>query len=378
MDAKRHLKTALAHVDNYYRNDAYLSLCGRALATDGLLTQEERCEILVRKATVHGHLGQRAKQSAAIEEAVRLADSLGGAALRCEARTQLGWYHFELGRYPDAKSVFEEALRIVEDPEQRRKLSGRLAGVLSTLGHQEEALKLDQPSANNRGLCHQYLGQYAQALACFEEASRAEGDPALRQIAQLNVGRMQAALGDPESARATIEAARAELKATGLRRPESYAVHRLGEVAEQMGRPEEAETFYAQALSLRRAIAYPSGVAESLLALGRLRKRRRKDADVLLKEANKVARDIDRPDEFVLSEVWLGGGAAALASHGSRMRVRDRMEAHFELWRSTKNAAHLDEARRLHAHLVEHAPAERRGAMVENVPLHAEIEKEHR
>jgi tetratricopeptide (TPR) repeat protein len=166
MGAKRYLKAALAHVDNDYRNDAYLQLCDRALATTGLLSPTERCGLLIGKGTVHDRLGQRAKQAAALEEAVRIGDSIGDSRLRCDARAQLGWYLWQLGRYPEAQAVYEEALGIVEDPKQKRRLSGRLAGVLSTLGHQEAALKLDQPSANNRGLCHQYLGQYAEALAC--------------------------------------------------------------------------------------------------------------------------------------------------------------------------------------------------------------------
>jgi tetratricopeptide (TPR) repeat protein len=379
LGAKRYLAGAFAHVDNDYRHDAFLDLCGRALETPDLLSPEERCDVLVRKGRVHGNLGQRAKQSACLDEAVAIADSLGAPARRCEARSHRGWYSFELGRYAEARAIFEEALGIADDDALRRKLSGRLASVLSTLGHQEEALRLEQPSANNRGLCHQYLGQYAQARACFDEAASAEGDPSARHVAQLNVGRMQAALGDAERARATIEAARTELKAMGLRRPESYAVHRLGELAEQVGRPDEAAALYEQALRLRRDIAYPSGVAESLLALGRLRRRLGKDADALLDEASRVAREIDRPDEIVLSEVWRGGGAdaaeAALRSYGPRMRVRDRMEAHFELWKATKRPDHLDEARRLHRLLLEHAPADCRTAMLANVPIHAEIER---
>ena len=79
----------------------------------------------------------------------------------------------------------------------------------------------------------------------------------------------------------------------------------------------------------------------------------------------------------MLSAVYLGGGIAAeaaLKSHGPRMRVFDRMEAHFELWRATEKPEHLAEARRLHQLLLEHAPEESRAAMVENNPLHREIE----
>ncbi|MHC4407681.1 MAG: serine/threonine-protein kinase [Planctomycetota bacterium] len=376
-DAKRYLKGGLAHVDNDYRNDAHIALCNLALETKGLLSDEERCEILIEKGTKHGHLGQRSQQGAAMEEAVKIADGIGDPKLRCDARGQLGWHLWALGQYPESKAVFEEALEIVEDDAQRTRLSGRLASVLSTLGHQEEALQLEQPSTNNRGLCFQYLGHYAEALDCYEQGVHAEVDTAGRPIALLNVGRIQAALGDPETARTTIEGARAELHAMGLRRPESYAIHRLGDVAAQMGQTEEAEHLYEQALSLRREIAYPSGVAETLLAQGRLLQKQGKDANAVLKEAQGVAREIDRPDEFVLSAVYLGGGVAAeaaLKSHGPRMRVVDRMEAHFELWRATKKPEHLAEAQRLHKLLLEHAPEESRAAMLENTPLHREIE----
>ncbi|MGQ0613573.1 MAG: serine/threonine-protein kinase [Planctomycetaceae bacterium] len=374
--AKRYLKGALAHVDNEYRNDAHVGLCALALGTPGLLDDRERCEILIQLGTKQGHLGRLPEQGAAIQEAVTIADRIGETKLRCDARGQLGWHLWSLAQYAEARAVFEEALGIVQDEAQRKRLSGRLASVLSTLGHQEAALKLEQPSPNNRGLCYQYLGRYSEALACYEEAVKGEYDTAGRPLALLNVGRMQAALGDPERARATIEGARAELHAMGQRRPEGYAIHRLGDVAAQMGRFAEAERSYEQALSLRREIAYPSGVAESLLALGRLRKGQGKEADPILQEAQKIAREIDRPDEFVLSAVYLGGGGAAeaaLQSHGPRMRVRDRMEAHFELWRATRKPEHLAEARRLHQHLLDHAPEECRAAMVQNVPLHKEI-----
>ncbi len=374
--ARRYLDSALEHVDNEYRNDAHVTLCNRALERLGHLTPQDRCKILIRKAAVHGHLGQRKRQGAAIEEAVGIADSIGDTALRCKARSELGWHAWALGHLEEAQAVYQDALGIVEDDEQRTELRSRLAMVLSTLGHQEEALELEQKSANTRGLCHQYMGRYGEALACFENAVASAESPSVRAVAPLNVGRMQAALGDPTQARATIEGARGELRSMGLRRPESYATHRLGEVAEQIGDEEEATRLYEEALSLRREIAYPSGVAESLLALGRLRRKQGSEDDVALNEAQQIARDIDRPDELVLSAVYLSGGVAAeaaLKSHGPRMRVRDRMEAHFELWRATKKAEHRNEAQRLLAHLLEHAPESCREAMLTNVPLHAAI-----
>ena len=59
--------------------------------------------------------------------------------------------------------------------------------------------------------------------------------------------------------------------------------------------------------------------------------------------------------------------------HRDRLGHVARMEALFLLWRATGERPHLEEARRLLDHLVDHAPEECREAMLANVPLHREI-----
>jgi hypothetical protein len=51
------------------------------------------------------------------------------------------------------------------------------------------------------------------------------------------------------------------------------------------------------------------------------------------------------------------------------------MDARFALWKATNDAAHLEEAHRLLEYLREHAPEEDRDTMIENVPLHREIQE---
>jgi hypothetical protein len=51
----------------------------------------------------------------------------------------------------------------------------------------------------------------------------------------------------------------------------------------------------------------------------------------------------------------------------------DRTKARFGLWELTGRGEHLEEAHRLHEHLLAHAPEECRAKMIENVPLHREI-----
>jgi hypothetical protein len=55
------------------------------------------------------------------------------------------------------------------------------------------------------------------------------------------------------------------------------------------------------------------------------------------------------------------------------MAHRQAMEASFLLWQGTHDPAHLADARRRLDSLVEHAPPERREALLANVGLHREI-----
>ena len=49
------------------------------------------------------------------------------------------------------------------------------------------------------------------------------------------------------------------------------------------------------------------------------------------------------------------------------------MEARFLLWMAVKDPTHIQEAKRLLDHLVEHAPHEYRESMLKNVRLHRKI-----
>jgi hypothetical protein len=72
---------------------------------------------------------------------------------------------------------------------------------------------------------------------------------------------------------------------------------------------------------------------------------------------------------------------AALAEHEEHSNYPTRMQARYRLWELTRDQSHLEEAHRLLVHLREHAPAEDRDSMIENVPLHRDIMRaceEHR
>jgi len=66
---------------------------------------------------------------------------------------------------------------------------------------------------------------------------------------------------------------------------------------------------------------------------------------------------------------------AALAEYGERAAHDTNMDACFRLWELTKDQTHLEEAHRLLMFMRDHAPADCRDSMIENVPLHRDIMK---
>jgi hypothetical protein len=145
----------------------------------------------------------------------------------------------------------------------------------------------------------------------------------------------------------------------------------------------EAERLHAQALGLRREIRYLRGVAVTAGQLGALLtvQGRAPEAQALLEESRDLSREQDLPGPLTLAECYLAllgrttpaAAADALARGGPRVGHFDRMEAHYVLWQAGHEGADLAAAHDLLQHALAHAPAERRAAMAQAVPLHRSI-----
>jgi hypothetical protein len=131
-----------------------------------------------------------------------------------------------------------------------------------------------------------------------------------------------------------------------------------------------------QALALRRAISHADGVAESLVAIGALR-RRAGDFDaatVALEEALSLSRTQGRLHKAALAHAHLacipgGDPKGALDACAKAGPAAETAPIRYLLWQATRDRTHLDHARRLVDFLLEHAPQESREAMIANVPL---------
>jgi tetratricopeptide (TPR) repeat protein len=161
------------------------------------------------------------------------------------------------------------------------------------------------------------------------------------------------------------------------------AINGLAEISAASGGDDEAESRFAEALALRRAIGHRDGEAKTLRSQGALYARlgRTGEARVTLGKALSIARDLPLPGVELLATAELAtlpdgdvaAALAALAAHEGRAGMQEAMEVRFLLWQATRDPAHLVEAKRRLDFLVEHAPADCRESMVANVRLHHEI-----
>jgi tetratricopeptide (TPR) repeat protein len=160
-------------------------------------------------------------------------------------------------------------------------------------------------------------------------------------------------------------------------------LHVLARAADARGDDAVALRFADEAIEQRRSTGQRAHEAESLVLRGASLARlgRHEDARAAWTEALAAARETSSPPVLVLASAGLaaapGGDAgpalAALAADESALEWLPAMEARFVLWRATGDAAHLAEARRRLAFLVENAPEDCRGSMVGGVRLHREI-----
>jgi tetratricopeptide (TPR) repeat protein len=238
----------------------------------------------------------------------------------------------------------------------------------------------------NLGITFRNAGRFKEAQAHYERwlsVAREIGSKQTEAVALLNIGPFEAALGQMDAARKTLDESLHLLREIGARRFEGYALHDLGSMAEQSGDIEEARGFYEQALALRRDISYTSGVASTLVALARLvaSQGEQEAAAAHIDEALALAGEL-KNSQLILSatiaRARLPGGDVqsaldALEEHEEGVTHQGKMAARFHLWELTKDKAHLGKAHRLLTCLCDHAPESCRTSMIENVPLHRDI-----
>jgi len=195
-----------------------------------------------------------------------------------------------VGRFEEARVLFERALVIVREIEERQGEGVILTGigiVYANLGQYEQALKFygqalaiqteigdrrgERTTLSSIGEIYVDLGQYERALECYEQAlaiateitdSNGEG------FTLTGIGSVYDNLGQYERALGFYEQALAIQVEIGDRRGEGITISNIGLVYDNLGQYERALGFYEQALAIQIEIGDRRGEGVILNNMG--------------------------------------------------------------------------------------------------------------
>jgi tetratricopeptide (TPR) repeat protein len=458
--AMRYLDAALTHLEKGCLNDAAIRLADRALAAPGLVADGERCDLLLRKAARLDLLGRRDAESAALDEALLLADAAGEPLRRARARRargrhliqvyrlaeaqaalgdaldlarragdrneeaadtgNLGIVFWSLGRYAEAQAQHERNLALAREIGDRRGEAGATVNLglvfhsqnrhAAAQAHFERGLALarevghrqfEAAATGNLGNVFMSLARHAEAQVQHERhlaLAREIGDRGGEARAAGNLGSVFYSLGRQAEAQSHYERHLALARETGDRRAEGFALTGLALAADERGDSAAARRFAEEALLLRRGIGHGGGVVDSLLQLADLFSRTGEieAARIALDEALPLARAQGDAAEVAYGLALLaalpGGDSttegltrppggesrsaaalAALAEAGDGIGVSEAAQIRLLLWRSTRDRAHLGEAKRILDEALAKVPAAHHEAMLANVRVNREI-----
>ncbi|MHC4469426.1 MAG: serine/threonine-protein kinase [Planctomycetota bacterium] len=395
-----------SHLSNVSRYDEARETATRALELAreaGDRAEEAACLRTLANASMSHGRNEEVREIA--EEALEIFRDLGDREGEASAWWSIGGTGLVGAEYEDARQNYGRALAMYRETgnvDGQAAMTINIGAALSYMGEYEEALDhlerglaLARECANrmwakaatgNLGNIRGRLGRFEKALDGCRKGltlSREIADRNAESINLDNLACIEAQLGRYDEAREHAELALDISRDVGNKVQEGRGLYRLALIAAETSDAELAERRYEEMLRVREDAGDVVGVAVAHMGLGELAASagRTEEGRRHLLEAKIKARECGDPAAIVLAACQLailpGGDAAdaasALDEHEPRLEFVARMQARFQLWKATGDRTHLEEAWRLHRHLVDHAPEEDRESMVENVPLHRDI-----
>ena len=365
-----------------------------------LLLAVEICPLEEAKARAHLGLfhwscGRHELAREELERSRELAVAAGDRWLEATLLANLGLTNRALGNVERAREIIEKHVALSREIGYRRgEVNGlvNLANLLVQTGRRERARQsldralalssqLDYPLGERIGLLN--LGwidllsgdapSAASRLQRSYRSCRDAGDVAYAALAGAFVARLsleQGGLDDCESWLCDVEALSSRVDA---RSTAATARHLRGELARARGDAGAARTALREALTLRRELGDPQGVAESALALGRVFVEDQHDSEAvpLLDEAEALALHHSLAEPGPLASAWLAllgkrEPRDVLVSDAAPVLVR--AEAHVVLHLAGA-PGHLPRAREIVSSWAGHLSGRERDSFWANVPL---------
>ena len=225
----------------------------------------------------------------------RLQDRLPDPRQRSVSKRMLGGALADLGQLPRAIDLYEQALAINREMNDRWAEAEALSGlgwcyylrgeVARAMEFHEQALAIDRETGNrsgeavrlnNLGLCYFDLGQIPEAIDLREQALAINRETGNRSDEAANLSNLGSCYGFLGQIRRAIEFYGQALtidREIGSRQGEAVDLGQLGIRYAELGQVPEAIELYEQALDIHREIGYRRGMASVLHSLGRSRAR---------------------------------------------------------------------------------------------------------
>jgi len=325
------------------------------------------------EAEVEGVLGQGLYRQGALAEArehlarqLLLAQETGDRAVEATATGTLGLVLHAQGEFEQARAHHERAGALHRELGSRAgelRCIGNLGNVIGSEGGSEEALahyarahalckeighrQAEAIGYHNRGVQLALLGQRTEALESYEAALRVAHEVEfglIQAVTPLFVGRLLEDGGDAQGAEAKYRESIALLHELRVRDEHAAGAHvALGALLARAGRSAESRVAVEQGLEIAEECGSPGARALAYAGLAGLQA-------VEAQRAQEVLREVQ-----------------------ASMSLESRTLAWFALWETTKDPAHLDEAKRLLDHALSLASEEHRKTMLANVRLNREI-----
>jgi non-specific serine/threonine protein kinase len=251
------------------------------------------------RARALGCLGQALWRQGETVEALRLNEEALAIYRECQDREGIAWTQINLGavaygrgEFAAARSYWEDALReerLLGNPRNVATLLSNLGALAQRDGDSDRAVSLLEESV---AICrdHGLQAGLNSALTNLADAALARGDIEATRAYSAEVLELAQALGQRHHAGVALgnlaiadyrardyaaagERARAALDVfidLNYRAEQAAALAKLGAVAAATGRFAEAAALHVQALTLRRELADPFEIGDSLLGLARL------------------------------------------------------------------------------------------------------------
>jgi tetratricopeptide (TPR) repeat protein len=251
---------------------------------------QRRAEVARRRAWCHQSLGEYEAALASAEEAIRWSERAGDAVGLALGLSRCGFALARQGRYDQARGLFEQALALARQHDDRPAEASSLhaLGIVAyyqqgsaqaAVDHYEGALQIrrelgdlrgEASSLNNLALVFQDLGDPGLGGKHLERVlaiCQSIGDRPGEACALANLGLTYGQMGALDQARDLFERALALDRLLGDRRLESEALFGLGCVSLEAGDPVAARLQYERSLALCRQIGYRHGEGAALTYL---------------------------------------------------------------------------------------------------------------